>query len=84
MPVECNLVQCWDLSIVLGALSKFPFELRNMASIDLKLLTFKTLFLLGLASGARQGEIHALDISQLGWTDDGKEVLSKTICRIHG
>ena len=60
-PVEINLVPSLDLTIVLDALTKLPFGLQDMASIELKFLTFKTVFLLSLASGARQGEIHALD-----------------------
>ena len=52
-PVEPNLVPPWDLAVVLNALNKSPFEPRDMASVDLKFLTFKTVFLLSLASGAR-------------------------------
>ena len=45
-----------------------------MASVDLSLLTYKTVFLLSLATGARRGEIHALDRSLLRWSSDGKDV----------
>ena len=63
-PVETNLVLHWDLTVVLNALTKSPFEPRDTASVDLKFLTFTTVFLLFLASGARRGEIHALDLER--------------------
>ena len=50
--VEINLVPCWDLAMVLDAFTKSPFEPRDRASIDLKFLTFKMVFLLSLASRA--------------------------------
>ena len=64
-PVERNLVLHWDLAVVLDALTKSPFEFERhyMASVELKLLTLKMVFLLSLATGARRGEIHALDRS---------------------
>ena len=58
-PTQHNPFPMWDLSLVLTALMKDPFE--PLASIDLKLLTYKTVFLTLLASGSRRGEIHALD-----------------------
>ena len=73
-PIERNLAPRWDLSVVLSALTKSPFEPRDMATIDLSLLTYKTVFLLSLATGARRGEIHALDRSLLRWSSDGKDV----------
>ena len=45
-----------------------------MASVELKFFTFKTVFLLSLASGARQGKIHTLDWSPIRWLSDGKDV----------
>ena len=56
----------WDLTMVLTSLNKPPYE--PLQAADLKALTFKTVFLVWLASGARRGEVHALDtkmISQL-------------------
>ena len=47
----------WDLSLVLLALTRPPFE--PLAKADLKILTFKTVFLLALASDKRHSEIHA-------------------------
>ena len=47
----------WNLSLILHQLTKAPFEPIKEAS--LKHLTFKTVFLLALASGKRRSEIHA-------------------------
>ncbi len=43
----------WNLSLVLQTLCKKPFEPLHLAST--KLLSYKTVFLLALASGARRG-----------------------------
>ena len=48
----------WDLSIVLEALSKSPYEPLREASF--KHLTLKTVFLLAIASGGRRSELQAL------------------------
>ena len=50
-------VPAWNLSLVLHQLTKVPFEPLRKAS--LKHHTFKTVFLLALASGKRRSEIHA-------------------------
>ena len=50
-------VPAWNLSLVLHQLTKAPFE--PMRKVSLKHLTFKTVFLLALASGKRRSEIHA-------------------------
>ena len=50
-------VPSWNLSLVLHQLTKPPFEPLRKAS--LKHLTFKTVFLLALASVKRRSEIHA-------------------------
>ena len=50
-------VPSWNLSLILHQLMKAPFEPLRKAS--LKHLTFKTVFLLALASGKRISEIHA-------------------------
>ena len=52
-PVQPNLIPPWDLTVVLNALTKSPFEPRDVASVELKFFTFKMVFLLSLASGAR-------------------------------
>ena len=50
----------WDLNLVLDALRKPPFEPPRWDSSEhKKLTTYKTVFLLALATGARRSEIHA-------------------------
>ena len=49
-PVELNLVPQWNLSVVLEALPRHPFESKDMSPVHLKHLTYKTVFLLSLAS----------------------------------
>ena len=51
----------WDLNLVLQALTKEPFEPLDSAS--LQHVTWKTAFLLSLATAARVSELHALDIT---------------------
>ena len=48
----------WDLVLVLASLREAPYEPLGRAS--LKLLSFKTVFLLTLASGRRGSEVHAI------------------------
>ena len=54
------------------ALTKAPFEPLKDAS--LKILTFKTVFLMALASGKRRGEVHAWTFSSLRHKPHWKEV----------
>ena len=67
-PVVNSSIPSWDLALVLQALTKQPFEPLGKAS--LKLLTFKTVFLLTLASGKRRGEIHAWTFSSLSYKEN--------------
>ena len=53
----------WDLGLVLKVLLKSPFEPLHLA--ELKYVTWKTAFLILLASGSRRGEIHSLDFSKV-------------------
>ena len=53
----------WDLSLVLFSLIKEPFEPLDEAS--LKLLIFKTVFLVLLAAGCKRSELHALSYEKL-------------------
>ena len=57
-PPKLKIAPQWNLSLVLQALVKPPFE--PIHSIELKFLTLKTVFLVALASGRRRSEIHAL------------------------
>jgi len=49
----------WDLHVVLNSMMYPPYE--PLSTATLKYVTFKLLFLLLLAFGARRSEIHALD-----------------------
>ena len=65
-PKSSRNLPTWNLSVVLNELTKAPFE--PMTTTDLK-LSFKTAFLLALASGKRRSKIHAWDankVSNLG------------------
>ena len=57
-PPVLNKLIPWDLGLVLQVLRGAPFEPLGAAS--LKHLTFKTIFLIALASGKRRSELHAL------------------------
>ena len=65
-------IPSWDLSLVLLALTKSPFEPLRQA--DLKYLTFKTVFLMALASGKRRGEMHAWTHSSVFFNSDSSKV----------
>ncbi len=53
----------WDLNVVLRHLISAAFE--PLASSDIAALTFKTVFLLALATAARVGELHAIDVTRI-------------------
>ena len=57
-PLQRKVAPQWNLSLVLQALTKPPFE--PIAKCELKFLTLKTVFLVALASGRRRSELHAL------------------------
>ena len=76
-PTLRNPVPNWDLSLVLNVLLKDPFEPLQKA--HLKLLTYKTVFLLALASGKRRSEIHALSFASLAWSADGLTAFFKVV-----
>ena len=61
-PVHRSLAPKWDLSCVLWSLTKSPYEPLDQAS--LQHLTWKTVFLLTLASAKRRSEIHALSVEE--------------------
>jgi hypothetical protein len=52
----------WELCIVLRGLREKPFE--PLDKVDMRLLTFKTVFLIALASAARVSEIAALSAQE--------------------
>ena len=71
-PTANRGIPSWDLSLVLLALTKAPFEPLKDAS--LKILTLKTVFLMALASGKRRGEVHSWTYSSLRHKPHWKEV----------
>ena len=58
-PPTGNIAPKWDLAFVLWMLTEAPFEPLKLT--ELKFLSWKTLFLVLLASGARRSEVHAVD-----------------------
>jgi hypothetical protein len=71
VPKTRTSVPAWNLALVLNGLKKAPFE--PLQETSLKLLTFKTVFLLAFASGKRRGELHAL-INDFRRTDNWDEI----------
>ena len=72
-PVIGRCVPPWDLRVVLQSLTQAPFE--PMALAPLKWVTFKTFFLVTLASGKRRSEVHALLHSRLRTDDNWSKVI---------
>ena len=70
-PKPSRSIPTWDLSLVLG-LTKPPFE--RLSEAPLKWLTYKTVFLLALASGKRRSEIHAWTHSSVSSRRNWSEV----------
>ena len=71
-PADRFKLPSWDLALVLRALSKNPFE--PLVTISLKLLTYKTAFLLTLACSGRASEMHALSFQDFSRTRDWSKV----------
>ena len=61
-PPSRSLVPSWDLTRVLQALARAPFE--PMAEAPLKQVAVKTAFLLAIASGQRRSALHALSLAK--------------------
>ena len=60
-PREQEVLPKWNLSVVLKGLMKPPFTIRGSdKNISLELLSYKTAFLVALATGARGSELVAL------------------------
>ena len=53
----------WELNVVLSRLRGAPYEPLNSSSVAH--LTRKTVFLIALATAARVGEIHAIDVTRI-------------------
>ena len=58
------LVPRWDLAVVLDALSGPPFE--PIESLELWLLTLKTLFLVAITMAKQVSDLRALSINEFG------------------
>ena len=71
-PMKDESIPSWDLSLVLLALTKPPFA--PLKDATLKILTFKTVFLMTLASGRRRGAVHAWTFKSLKHKTGWKEV----------
>ena len=80
----------WDLSLILMALTRPPFE--PLANAEIKFLTWKTAFLTLLASGSRRCEVHALSRDKVSHDPRWKKIylaphgdfISKTQLRSQG
>ncbi|XP_068117913.1 uncharacterized protein [Hyperolius riggenbachi] len=57
-PIAVKPFPKWDLSLVLKALTKPPFDCAS--NMNLRLLTFKTIFLVAITSARRVSELEAL------------------------
>ena len=69
-------IPSWDLTSVLQALTKAPFEPLSLA--EPKFLTWKTVFLIALASGRRRSEIHAFTFKGCSHSKGWSKVILKT------
>ena len=61
MPKKIFQLPKWNLLLVLNHLMRFPYE--PICDISFKHLTWKTCFLLSLATAARASEVHALSFA---------------------
>jgi integrase len=71
-PAHQRTVPAWDLALVLKALTEPPFEPLERA--DMKILSYKTAFLLALATGSRVSELHAIDEKSIAFSEGHLEV----------
>ena len=76
-PVSRSLAPPWDVSLVLDALTREPFE--PLDSVDLKFLSLKTALLLALTTAKRVSDLHALSSSTdcTSFSADGLRVTLK-------
>ena len=75
-PKTSRHIPSWDLTLVLQALTKAPFEPLSLA--EPKFLTWKTVFLIALASGRRRSEIHAFTFKGCSHSKGWSKVILKT------
>ena len=75
-PKATRHIPSWDLTLVLQALTKAPFEPLSRA--EPKFLTWKTVFLIALASGRRRSEIYAFTFKGCSHSKGWSKVILKT------
>ena len=74
-PPASNLVPKWNLDVVLWTLMDKPFEpIHDEKTCPLLFLTWKTAFLLLLASGLRRGELHAIPLKGVSYPKDHSHI----------
>ena len=61
-PAARSLVPPWDLTLVLDALVREPFE--PLETVQLKFLLLKTALLVALSTAKRASDIHALSVNE--------------------
>ena len=74
-PKGSRHIPSWDMTLVLQALTKAPFEPLSLA--EPKFLTWKTVFLIALASGRRRSEIHAFTFKGCSHSKGWSKVILK-------
>ena len=75
-PKASRHLPSWDLTLVLQALTKAPFE--PLSHAEPKFLTWKTVFLIALASGRRRSEIHAFTFKGCSHSKGWSKVILKS------
>lgn len=60
--MQMSTFPLWDLSLVVEALTRAPFE--PLAQVSFKLLSLKTAFLLAITLARRVGDLQALSIKE--------------------
>ena len=69
-PPKSRVFADWDLTLVLWTLTEPPFEPMFDEKVTLQMVTWKTAFLVLLASGARRGEIHDIPFKNVSYDKD--------------
>jgi len=67
-PKPIPRVPDWDVFIVLEALKSNPFEPPEKCTLEN--WSYKTAFLMALATAKRRSELHALDYNSIRWAED--------------
>ena len=73
-PPRSRVYPDWDLALVLWSLTEFPFEPMFDEKVSMQLVTWKTAFLVLLASGGRRGEIHDIPFRNVSYDKDFSHV----------